>query len=94
MHTVTSRDRFGLVTVCGEEYAITDIGMRMLIARELYRAQGFPYSYRISLEHHGKPLTKTAQVKMCGNSVPPQLAAAIVRANCAEAVARPVEVVA
>jgi DNA (cytosine-5)-methyltransferase 1 len=85
MHTVTSRDRFGLVTVAGEDYAIADIGMRMLIARELYRAQGFPDSYRIDLNVGGKPLTKTAQIRMCGNSVPPQFAEALVRANCVEA---------
>lgn len=81
MRTVTSKDRLGLVTVQGEEYAIADIGMRMLAPRELYNAQGFPQSYRIEIEFRGKPLTKTAQVRMCGNSVCPPLAAAIVRAN-------------
>jgi DNA (cytosine-5)-methyltransferase 1 len=81
MHTVTSKDRLGLVTVHGEEYRIADIGMRMLAPRELYRAQGFPDSYRIDIEFNGKPMTKTAQVRMCGNSVCPPLAEAIVRAN-------------
>lgn len=81
MRTVTSKERFGLVTVEGIEYAISDIGMRMLAPRELYRAQGFPDSYRIDVEYRGKPMTKTAQVRMCGNSVCPPLAAAIVRAN-------------
>lgn len=42
MHTVTAKDRFGLVTVAGEQYQIADIGMRMLQPRELFRAQGFP----------------------------------------------------
>ncbi len=55
--------------------------MRMLAPRELYRAQGFPDEYRIDIEYNGKPLTKTAQVRMCGNSVCPPLAAAIIRAN-------------
>lgn len=32
----------------------------------------------------GKPLTKTAQVRMVGNSVCPPLAEAIVRANYAD----------
>src|SRR5204862_5145818 len=43
LDTVTTLPRFGLVTVMigGEEYAIVDIGMRMLSPRELYRAQGF-----------------------------------------------------
>lgn len=81
MHTVTTRDRFGLVTVRGEQYWIVDIGMRMLAPRELFRAQGFPDSYIIDPEYAGKPLTKTAQVRMCGNSVSPWPAAALVRAN-------------
>ncbi len=81
MRTVTSKERFGLVTVDGVDYAIADIGMRMLAPRELYRAQGFPDSYRIEIEYRGKPLTKTAQVRMVGNSVCPPLAAAIVSAN-------------
>lgn len=88
MHTVPTRDRFGLVTVRGQEYAITDIGLRMLAPAELFRAQGFPSSYIIDhgITPEGKriPLTKTAQVRMCGNSVSPPMAAALVRANLAE----------
>lgn len=83
MRTVTSRDRFGLVTVEGREYAIADIGMRMLAPRELYNAQGFGPDYRIEIPYNGKPLSKTAQVRMCGNSVCPPLAEAIVRVNYA-----------
>ena len=82
MRTVTSRERFGLVTVDGHDYAIADIGMRMLEARELYRAQGFPESYRIDIPFNGKPMSKEAQVRMCGNSVCPPVAAAIIAANC------------
>lgn len=81
LHTITTRDRFGLVTVHGEEYAIADIGMRMLTPRELYRAQGFPDSYKIAIDYNGRPLSKTAQVRMCGNSVCPDVAAALVAAN-------------
>lgn len=81
LHTVTTKDRFGLVTVHGEDYYIADIGMRMLQPRELYRAQGFPDSYQIDAMMDGKPLTKTAQVRMCGNSVSPTVATALVRAN-------------
>jgi len=79
--TVTTKDRFGLVTLHGEDYAIVDIGMRMLKPRELYRAQGFPESYVIDRLANGMPLNKTAQVRMCGNSVCPPVAAAIIRAN-------------
>jgi DNA (cytosine-5)-methyltransferase 1 len=42
LHTVTSKDRFGLVTIHGEPYQIVDIGMRMLTPRELFRARGLP----------------------------------------------------
>jgi len=85
--TVTTRDRFGLVYVHGEHHAIADIGMRMLQPRELFRAQGFHDGYRIDPVVSGKPLSKTAQIRMCGNSVCPPLAAALVRANVAGAAA-------
>ena len=81
--TVTTRDRFGLVLVRGEPYELADIGMRMLAPRELFRAQGFPDDYVIEPIVDGAPLSKTAQIRMCGNSVPPAVAAAIVRANLA-----------
>lgn len=84
--TLTTKDRYGLVTVTigGEEWVIVDIGMRMLTPRELFLAQGFPATYDITpIGPKGKPLTKTAQVRMVGNSVPPGLAAAITRAQVA-----------
>ena len=81
MRTTTSKERFGLVTIHGNEYAIVDIGLRMLTPRELYRAQGFHDDYIIAPEFDGKPLSKTAQVRMCGNSVSPPNAAAMVRAQ-------------
>jgi DNA (cytosine-5)-methyltransferase 1 len=82
MHTLTTKDRFGLVTVHGEEYQIVDIGMRMLTPRELYLAQGFPGSYIIGDDpSQGLSLPKPAQVRMCGNSVSPPPAESIVRAN-------------
>lgn len=69
------------VTVHGERYAIADIGMRMLVPRELFRAQGFPADYAIDIEHEGKALPKTTQIALAGNSVCPPLAEAIVRAQ-------------
>lgn len=85
LDTITTDDRFGLVTVHGEPWRIVDIGMRMLSPRELFRAQGFPDSYIIDPLFHGKrglkPLSKSAQVRCCGNSVCPPLVAAVVRAN-------------
>lgn len=88
--TVTTKDRMGLVTVDldGAPFVIVDIAMRMLQPRELYRAQGFPDSYRIERGVDGRQFTKTEQVRMVGNSVSPQVAAALVRANCLALVAR------
>lgn len=85
MHTIPTKDRLGLVTVHGEEYAIVDIGLRMLTPRELYRAQGFPADYQIDHGAAGESMTKTAQVRMCGNSVCPPLSCAIATANYNEA---------
>jgi len=85
--TVTTRDRMGLVTVTieGQPYVIADIGMRMLQPRELYRAQGFPDSYIIGDDPaQGLSLTKAEQVHLCGNSVCPDVLAAILRANYTE----------
>jgi DNA (cytosine-5)-methyltransferase 1 len=68
LHTVTTKDRFGLVTVHGDDYVIADIGMRMLVPRELFRAQGFPDTYRIELEVDGKPLSKGARSGCAGTA--------------------------
>ena len=79
--TVTTKDRFGLVTVHGEHYQIVDIGMRMLEPHELFAAQGFPNTYQISHDSNGKKLSKANQVARCGNSVSPPVAQALVEAN-------------
>ncbi|VVD75309.1 type II restriction endonuclease subunit M [Pandoraea aquatica] len=84
MHTIPTKDRLGLVTVAGERYQIADIGMRMLEPHELYAAQGFPATYVIAPVFNGKRLAKHAQVRMCGNSVSPPMAATLVRANVPE----------
>jgi DNA (cytosine-5)-methyltransferase 1 len=84
MGTVVSRERFGLVTVDGTDYAIADIGLRMLTPRELFRAQGFPETYVIDRGANGRKLPKDAQVRACGNSVCPPLARALVAANLGE----------
>lgn len=81
LHTVTTKHRLGLVMVKGEPYQIVDIGMRMLEPHELFAAQGFPADYIHDRTADGKKLSKAAQVRMCGNSVCPPVAAALVRAN-------------
>lgn len=95
VHTLPTRDRLGLVTVAGELFELVDIGMRMLTPRELFAAQGFPPTYRLDIwcsERRNKQgklmppglLPKDSLVRMCGNSVCPDLAAALARANCAD----------
>jgi DNA (cytosine-5)-methyltransferase 1 len=74
LHTIPTVDRFGLVTVAGQDYQIADIGLRMLQPRELAKAQGLPDDYIL-------PGTKTRQVRAIGNSVSPPPAEALVRAN-------------
>lgn len=81
LDTITVRDRFGLVTIKGENYQIIDIGMRMLEPHELFAAMGFPESYQISHDSNGKKLSKAKQVARCGNAVCPPLAQALVMAN-------------
>lgn len=84
LHTVTTNDRFGLVTVEGVDYQIVDIGMRMLQPHELYAAQGFPEWYIIDQDFRGVKYAKDKQVARCGNAVPPPFAEALVRANLPE----------
>ena len=85
LRTIPTRDRFGLVTVAGQLYQIVDIGFRMLQPRELFTAQGFPADYIIEygFDEHGNQikLSKEAQTRMCGNSVCPPLAKALIEAN-------------
>lgn len=84
LDTVTAKDRFGLVTIKGQDYKIVDIGLRMLEPKELYGCQGFPDDYIIDRDYLGKSYTRTEQVKRCGNAVCPPIPEALVRANLPE----------
>lgn len=83
--TLDTTDRYALATVMidGETWVIADIFMRMLHPDELATAQGFPENYVLNPMFNGKPLTKTAQVRMIGNSVSPYPAKALVQAQFA-----------
>jgi len=65
-------------------YFMVDISLRMLAPRELARAQGFPDSYVIERGADGRAITKTDQVRLIGNSVCPDVAEALVKANCGD----------
>lgn len=78
-----------MLTIGGAEFVVVDIGMRMLTPRELFNAQGFPPDYVIEGawqerdgDWHWKAFPKDVQISCCGNSVCPDLARAIVGANC------------
>lgn len=73
---------FVTIEAGGILYVIVDIGMRMLVPRELYLAQGFPADYEIERGINGDLFSKSVQVSCCGNSVSPPVAAALVAANC------------
>lgn len=83
MATSTTKDRLALVTVWlrGEPYVIVDICLRMLTPRELYNANGFSSTYIIDRGHDGRLFSKSTQVRMCGNAVPPPLGRAVIAAN-------------
>lgn len=75
-------------------YVLADITLRMLVPRELARAQGFLDSYIIdrglfetapgSGEFEWRPITKTDQVKLIGNSVCQDMAEAEVANDLAD----------
>lgn len=79
MHTVTTKDRLGVITVLGHQYQIVDIGLRMLRPLELLRAQFGKHAKGYILLG-----TQAQQVAGIGNSVPPDLAEAMVRVNFVE----------
>lgn len=82
LHTVVTKDRFALITVLGNEYAILDIFIRMLTPEELKLAQGFPPDYIIDRDYNWQKYPVCEQVKRIGNSVVPIMAEALVKANC------------
>lgn len=78
-------DEILILEINGIQYFIADICMRMLKARELMIAQGFPADYIIDIESHiGKKYSEAKQVARMGNAVCPPVAEALVRANCVE----------
>lgn len=74
-----------LLELNGVKYFISDIGLRMLKAKELKLAQGFPPDYIIDIEPYiGKKYSEAKQIARLGNAVCPPVATALIRANCAE----------
>lgn len=80
-------DEILIIEINKMEYFISDVGMRMLKARELMLAQGFPSDYIIDIESHiNKKYSESKQIARMGNAVCPPVAEALIRANCIEMV--------
>lgn len=78
MRTIRSKHCLGLVTVAGDLYQIVDICFRMLQPHELLRAQFGKYAADYDLSD---ARTKADEIKLIGNSVPPELGEAVLREN-------------
>jgi DNA (cytosine-5)-methyltransferase 1 len=57
------------------------VEMRMLVPKEAFSASSFPKDYQFEFQSDGTPTTKTQQMALVGNAVPPGLAQAIISAN-------------
>lgn len=80
-----AEDEILILEINGVKHFISDIGMRMLKAKELKLAQGFPADYVIDIEPHiGKKYSEAKQIARLGNAVCPPVATALIKANCAE----------
>ena len=80
-----AEDEILIIEINGVQHFIADIGMRMLKAKELKLAQGFPEDYEIDIEPYiGKKYSEAKQIARLGNAVCPPVATALIRANCAD----------
>lgn len=78
-------DEILILEINGVQHFIADVGMRMLKAKELKLAQGFPKDYVIDIEPYiGKKYSEQKQIARLGNAVCPPVATALVRANLSE----------
>lgn len=78
-----AEDEILILEINGVRHFIADIGMRMLKAEELKRAQGFPEDYILDIEPYiGKKYSTAKQIARLGNAVCPPVATALIRANC------------
>jgi DNA (cytosine-5)-methyltransferase 1 len=97
--TVTTRDRFAVVTVTleidgdAQTFVLVDIGMRMLEPKELAAAMGFPPDYIFNPECWYRTdggnlkfghLPKSQQIAKIGNAVCPTMSEALAAANLSE----------
>lgn len=80
-----AEDEILIIEIDKIQYFISDVGMRMLKAKELMLASGFPEDYLIDIESViGKKYSEQKQIERIGNAVCPPVACALVRANIPE----------
>ncbi len=93
LHALTSKARFGIVTVDlqGETYAVADIGMRMLQPHEMAAAHELQLPKQIAVNGAMRPLTKTEATRLIGNSVPKRMARLLAEANAAHTLHAPAQ---
>lgn len=77
-------DEVLLKNIDGDWYFISDIGLRMLKAKEAYRAMGFAPDYIFEVDAEGRKMSTSEQMQKCGNAVCPDLAGLITAANLPE----------
>lgn len=77
-------DEVLLKLIQNEWYYVVDIGLRMLKAKEAYRAMGFAPDYVFDVDFDGKKMTTSEQMEKCGNAVCPDLAGLITAVNLPE----------
>lgn len=80
-------ERMVFVTVHGARYVMTDVGQRMLVTRELARAQSFDDDMELETGAYGEPITVGDQIHGLGNCVPPIMAQVLAQANLRPALA-------
>jgi DNA (cytosine-5)-methyltransferase 1 len=88
--SVTTKDRFGMISAALRDFRIVDIGMRMLTNRELARAMSVSDDFDLCED----VLTKTSITAKIGNGVPRRVVEALLRANAADYAVGEIEAVA
>lgn len=89
--TLEARKKFGIVLLHDQVWFVVDIGLRMLLAREMAAATGLPPEHDLSFDVHGRRVSKTHQTMMIGNMVPAEPAASLIRTQCPDMIQHPAE---
>lgn len=91
LHTLSTKARFGVVTVQieGEPWVVADIGMRMLAPAEAAAAHELKLPEWVTVAGKRRRLTGTEAMRLVGNSVPKRMARLLAEANVVHALDLP-----